>query len=756
MIPETPCPDAARLKGLLESSLPEAEQNVLVGHLDSCTGCQHSLEEIAAGGAPVSESVRLAERDQPPADSAYWTALRQLEGQRVPDERTIPDPDRRGGEDVSLNFLQPAEDPQFLGRLAHFDVASVLGRGGMGIVLKAFDGCLQRPVALKVLDPEVADNEVARTRFCREARAAAAITHENVIAIHQVDREEGSDLPFLVMQLVTGMSLQERLDRGGPLEVREILRIGMQTAAGLHAAHAQGLIHRDIKPANILLEEGLGSVKLTDFGLARAAEDVKLTQTGFVAGTPLYMAPEQARGEPVDHRSDLFSLGSVMYAMCTGRPPFEGSTPFVVLRQVTEVDPRPIQEINPTIPDYLVEVIERLLAKDPTDRFQSAAEVSQLLGEYVARLPQSTPATSTRRVARPGRRGPWWKDSRFWAVAALLPLVSLGVLFLTEWAGLTHLLPARSAGDRPVIPGETVSPQARTFLNGNAGPVWSVAFSPDGKTLAMGIDDGSVKLWHPEAGRGVRLTLTGHTGPVWSLSFSPSGKTLATASDDGTVKLLDPATGEERKTLRLGTPVRAVAFSPDGKLLVTGNRNGAVRIWDVATGTEPVKTKGHTGVVVAVAFSPNGKLVASASGDKTVKLWHAATGREQLPLQGHTGGVYSVAFSPDGKTVASGGWDKTVRLWDVGTGENLATLRGHTQDVWAVAFSPDGRTLASAGEDRTVKLWDVVARQERATLHGHTGSLYTVAFAHDGSTLASAGRDGTARLWDPDARAEGQ
>ncbi len=751
MIPETPCPDAARLKGLLESSLPAEEQKALVGHLDSCTGCQHSLETMAAGGAPVSEAVRQAERDQPASDSAYWAALRRLEGEPAADARTVAEPDRRDGDDVSLRFLQPAEDPQFLGRLAHFDVARVIGRGGMGIVLKAFDGCLQRPVALKVLDPEMADNEVARTRFCREARAAAAITNENVVAIHQVDLDEDSGLPFLVMQLVTGMSLQERLDRGGPLDVRDILRIGMQTAAGLAAAHSHGLIHRDIKPANILLEDGMGSVKLTDFGLARAAEDVKLTQTGFVAGTPLYMAPEQARGEPVDHRSDLFSLGSVMYAMCTGRPPFEGSTPFVVLRHVTEDDPRPIQEINPAIPDYLVEVIERLHAKKPDDRFQSAAEVSLLLGEHLARLPQSTPVTTSRRVARLRRGGPWWKEARFWILAALFPLVCLGGLFLTEWAGWTRLLPARPAGERPAAAGETVSPQARTVLNGNAGPVWSVAFSPDGKTLAMGTDDGTVKLWHPEAGRGVRLTLTGHTGPVWSVSFARDGKRMATASDDDTVKLWDPATGEERKTLRLGTPVRAVAFSPDGTRLVTGSRNGAVRIWDAATGTEPVKTKGHKGVVVAVAFSPDGKTVASASGDKTVKLWHAATGREQLPLTGHTGGVYSVAFSPDGRTVASGGWDKTVRLWDVRSGENLATLRGHTQDVWAVAFSPDGATLASASGDGTVKLWDVAARRERATLNGHIGALHAVAFAPDGSVLASAGRDGTARLWDPGA-----
>src|SRR5262249_3421171 len=179
------------------------------------------------------------------------------------------------------------------------------------------------------------------------------------------------------------------LDRQGALPLNDILRIGAQTAAGLAAAHARGLVHRDIKPANILLQKdekhpGAYSVKLTDFGLARAAEDVKLTQTGFVAGTPLYMAPEQAKGENLDARTDLFSLGSVLYAMCTGNPPFQGSTPFLVLRQVTDELPRPVREVNPEIPEWLAAVIEKLHAKDPADRYQSAAEVAQLFTEQLA------------------------------------------------------------------------------------------------------------------------------------------------------------------------------------------------------------------------------------------------------------------------------------------------------------------------------------------------------------------------------------
>src|SRR5262245_24619179 len=206
--------------------------------------------------------------------------------------------------DQSFDFLDPSDQPGSIGRLGHYEVRDVVGRGGMGVVLKAFDESLHRVVAIKVMAPQLATGATARKRFTREARAQAAVTHDHVVTIHAV--EESGRLPHIVMQFVARQSLQDRLDRTGPLALQEVLRIGMQTAAGLAAAHAQGLVHRDVKPANILLENGVERVKLTDFGLARAADDASLTQSGVVAGTPQYMAPEQARGEPVDQRADLF------------------------------------------------------------------------------------------------------------------------------------------------------------------------------------------------------------------------------------------------------------------------------------------------------------------------------------------------------------------------------------------------------------------------------------------------------------------
>jgi serine/threonine-protein kinase len=276
----------------------------------------------------------------------------------------------------------------------------------MGVVLKAFDAALARHVAIKILAAELATSSAARRRFAREAQAAAAVVHDHVVAIHLIDAAAG--LPYLVMQHVAGRSLQERLSREGPLELAEVLRIGMQTALGLAAAHSQGLVHLDVKPANILLEYGVERVKLTDFGLARAVDDASQTQSGIVAGTPQYMAPEQAKGDLVDHRADLFSLGSVIYAMCTGHSPFRAGNTLAVLRRVCEDEPRRMRQIRPEIPAWLDALVARLLAKDPAQRFQSAAEVARRLEECLAHVQQpdvyALPAIDDARHSRRTKR----------------------------------------------------------------------------------------------------------------------------------------------------------------------------------------------------------------------------------------------------------------------------------------------------------------------------------------------------------------
>ncbi len=316
-----------RLRLLAEDLLPPAEMARLEHHLERCAECRESLD-------------RLVDSDR------CLIAARRYLG----DELTGPNPTCEAAAG-SLDFLTPSDWPDSLGRLGSYEVKGVLGRGGMGVVLKAFDPALSRNVAIKVLSAPLATCGASRRRFLREAKAAAAVVHEHVVGVFAVVESEG--LPFLVMEYVPGRTLQDRLDKFGPLSLPEVLRIGTQTAAGLAAAHAQGLVHRDVKPANILLENGVERVRLTDFGLARAAVDAALTHSGVVAGTPHYMAPEQASGEAVDHRADLFSLGSTLYAMCTGHPPFRAESPLVVLRRVCDDEPRPLRELNPEVPAWL-------------------------------------------------------------------------------------------------------------------------------------------------------------------------------------------------------------------------------------------------------------------------------------------------------------------------------------------------------------------------------------------------------------------
>ncbi|MGH7137181.1 MAG: serine/threonine-protein kinase, partial [Pirellulales bacterium] len=289
---------------------------------------------------------------------------------------------------IPQGLLRPSDQPGVLGTVGPYQVRELIGRGGMGIVLRAFDAKLNRVVAVKVLAPELASQPTARRRFLREAQAAAAVTHPHVVTIHAVDEDEW---PYLVMECIEGPSLEDKIERSGTLKLAEVLRIGTQIAEGLAAAHKQGLIHRDVKPANILLENGVERVKITDFGLARAADDVTITRPGEISGTPQYMSPEQASGQRVDQRSDLFSLGCVLYAMCAGQPPFRADSMAAMVKKICDDTPQPLHEIDPQLPEWLAATIDRLLAKDPNQRFQTAAEVAELLGDSLARLQAGQP-----------------------------------------------------------------------------------------------------------------------------------------------------------------------------------------------------------------------------------------------------------------------------------------------------------------------------------------------------------------------------
>lgn len=404
------CPEKVILRALLDGSLPTDQLAAVQAHTDGCASCEALLKQMTVGGESwIGMAASLKERDEC-TDGPLAAAMERLKTDDgsgdIEHEQT--DPQR------TLDFLQPVDDPKLLGKLGQHEITEVIGWGGMGVVLKAYDPSLHRVVAVKVLASHLAYHAVARKRFIREAQAAAAVCHDNVVTIHAIEdgvadasriglptRDASATLPKIIMQFVAGGSLQERIDQDGPLELKEVLRIAMQTAAGLAAAHAQGVVHRDVKPANILLENGVQRVKLTDFGLARVMDDASLTLSGVIAGTPQYMAPEQAWGRDVDARADLFSLGAVMYAMCSGHSPFRARTTMAVLKRVCEDAPRPLRAINPDVPDWLVAIIEKLLAKNPDDRFQTATEVSELLGRWLAHVQQPTVAPSPEFLVSP-------------------------------------------------------------------------------------------------------------------------------------------------------------------------------------------------------------------------------------------------------------------------------------------------------------------------------------------------------------------
>jgi WD40 repeat protein len=797
----TPCPDAGTLRELLAGHLSEEQQATLADHLETCEGCRKRLEGMAGGDELLSGLRGQPEREESADDTALQEAMARLKaGPGTAETIATPSPDR----EFSLDILEPSDNPEYVGRLGVYDIIEVVGRGGMGVVLKGHDSKLNRIVAIKVLAPELAANATARKRFLREAQAAAAVTHDHVVTIHAVEESErlpGSvvRLPYLVMEFVSGRSLQERIDQTGPLELREILRIGTQTAAGLAAAHAHGLVHRDIKPANILLENHVERVKITDFGLARAVDDIGMTQTGVVAGTPQYMAPEQARGHFVDHRADLFSLGCVMYAMSTGRSPFRAESTLAVIRRICEDTPRRIQEVNPDIPEWLVRIIDKLLAKDPDTRFQSAAEVAELLGKYLAHVQQPSVVPkpvglgteATELFRQPAKRA----HGRAWAIAAVL-LLLLGGLAVTEATGVTNVrefvatvLRIRTPEGTLVV--EVDDPQINVTIDGEevtlskVGP-HEIRLSPGRHQLQATKDGAPVRSeWvtitrggkqvvkvgfegKPEAAAEAAARLPGlarrflgsHVDPINCVAVSRDGKRLLSGSRDRTVRLWDIPTGKEiRPFLGHMKALCSVALSPDGRHALSGSDDGTVRLWDVETGSEIRRFEGHEGMVRAVAFSPDGRLAATGNAaygpgyatDRSknyVRLWEVETGRLIRRCEGFTHAINSLAFSPDGRHVLIGGED-LVGVWDIQTGQTVRRFHDPPFNTASVAFSPDGelaisghRTLDLATrtwiEDGCVAiLWDVKTGRQIRRLRGHTSPVTSVAYSPDGRCVVS-------------------
>lgn len=590
------------------------------------------------------------------------------------------DQDPAADDTSGLDFLQPSSRPDSLGQIGHYEILQVLGKGGFGIVFRAFDNVLQRIVALKVLAPTIAATSPARKRFLREAQASARVRHENVVQVYAV---EELPTPYIVMEFIAGETLQQRLDRTGPLEVAEVVGLARQVAEGLAAAHETGLIHRDIKPGNVLIEGGAHErVKITDFGLARAADDASMTQSGTVAGTPLFMAPEQARGVTLDQRADLFSLGSVIYTMASGRPPFRAATTFAVLKRVVEETPRPLKDIIPETPQWLCDIISRLHEKLPNNRFQSAREVADVLTDCEDQLKQSSRVHDLSKIPRPAP-----VSSGFWkwgAVAAiLLPMLALAA---TESAGITQLFGTQEAAPNvtPMTESESkeipagnshvaVPPLAIAPFDATQAKAHQVAWAkhlgvPVEFTNSIGmkfmlIPPGEFAMGTSAADAEKIIEAVPEWAKVWVLSETPARK----------VRILKPFyMGTTEVTV--GQFKQFVAATEYKTLAETNGRGGDSFVEGIGITTRPEFTWRHPDLTRSDSH-PVGQLCCEDAN--AFCSW----------LQKLDGRTYQLPDEEQWEYACRAG---TVTPWSFGTSDELAQLHGITE--WNQSFT--GRAVA--------------------------------------------------------------
>jgi WD40 repeat protein/serine/threonine protein kinase len=700
-----------------------------------------------------------------------------------------------GGDETEaqVSGLGPPQGPDEIGRLGTFRVIRLLGSGGMGSVYEAIDSQLARSVALKVLRPRLAGSDVARQRFLREARAAAKLEHDNVVAIYQVGEDNG--VPYLAMPLLRGQSLHNLLQGGARHSIAEVLRIGREIAEGLAAAHAQRLIHRDIKPANIWIEEGTGRVKILDFGLARSAtEAARLTQEGMILGTPAFMAPEQATGgRELDDRSDLFSLGCILYRMATGRLPFVASSNAVMLLAVAKNDPRPPRELNPDIPAGLDNLIQRLLAKDPAERPQSARAVvnairglEQMRASAAAARRSAIPTlsidtgdeSSDSLVLRPASRarGQARSSGRWRTAAVVTSLILIGGL-LAGINGLPRLRGVLYNQGTLVLQSPSATVAVAVMRDGHVvglldltqGPVLHVEVGT--YKLVLSDTDAPLKLASDQitvgpAERKVVRVLRAPTAaaaatwppPPTSIEPWPS----APDDDDHLPGLIPhPAAraGAEHwqiETRRPRKSIVSITWSPDRRLIACASMERLVRIYETMRLDLVRVLVGGKMPVSTVAWSPDGKQLATGSEDGTVQLW-AADGTPGPLLRAHSARITGLAWSPDGKELASASLDTSVRLWDRDGKPGLVLL--HPDRVRALCWSPDGTRLVTGSDDSNVRLWSTDGTPGRV-LKGHTQTVNAVAWSPNGTRIASAGAaandtssDTSVRLWNADGTA---